>query len=111
MSISFLTQTITRVRPVYTTERGDQVADWTNATTTDLTGWRLQPLVGEELLGLRDAVTRRWKAFGPPGVDVTELDRIRYAGVEYEVDGFVQRWPSPTGVLAHTELILKRVEG
>lgn len=110
-SISFKRDSVTIIRPNYVTERGDLVKSWTGATEHTETGWRVQPLVGDEVLGDRDAVVRRWKGLGPPAADITEMDRVRHAGIVYEVDGAVQRWPSPTGLLAHTEVTLKLVEG
>lgn len=111
MVISFATDTVTVIRPAYLTSRGDQVPDWDHATEHDSTGWRIQPLAGEEVLTGRDAVVDRRKGFGPIDADVNERDRIRFAGLLFEIDSPIQRWRSPTGTIAHTEITLRRVEG
>lgn len=121
MVISFKTETITVIRPTYITERGNQIPDWDNTTEHSVTGCRVQPMAGEEVLfsgageggQARDAVVSRWKIFGPDGaaMDLDEQDRVRHAGIVYEVDGYIQRWPSPTGVLRHDEAVLRRVDG
>lgn len=117
--ISFKNQTITVLRPTFVVERGDEVPDWSNPTQHLITGCRLQPMSADEVLfsgaggggTARNAVVSRWKLLLPSGADITEHDRVRYADAVYEVDGFVQHWPSPTGALAHGEAVLRRVEG
>lgn len=113
MTISFLTQTVTVIRPAYVTQRGDRIPDWSNATEHTIAGCRLQPQTGVEGAGERraDAVEMRWKLFAPTGADITEQDRVRHDGVVYEVAEYVQHWPSPTGFLAHVEVVLERWEG
>jgi hypothetical protein len=118
MTISFKIETVTVIRAAVVVERGDNMPDWVNATEHPLPGCRLQPMATDEVLfsgsgsgGMaRDAVVTRWKLFGPYDADLTALDRVR-AGVVYEVDGQVQRWRSPTGRLAHIEVVLRRVDG
>lgn len=119
MTVSFATDTVTVIRPAWIVERGDEIPDWSSASEHQITGCRVQPMSGEEVLfsgsggggAARDAVISRWKLFAPTGADITERDRVRHQGVVYEVDGSIQRWPSPTGTLAHTEAVLQRVEG
>jgi hypothetical protein len=109
--ISFKRTTITVVRPAWTTERGDRIPDWDNATTHTVPGCRLQPADGEEDHDNRDGVVRRWNVHGPAGADVDAHDRVRLGGLDYDVDGPVRDWPSPTGALAHTEFALQITEG
>ena len=47
----------------------------------------------------------------PAAADIRDTDRIEYEGVTYDIDGSVERWPSPTGRLAHIEARLVRTEG
>lgn len=82
--------------------------DWDNATRTTVQGCSVQPELGSELLVNRDMVVTRWRLRGPSGMAVTARSRVEYRGDVYEVDGDVERWP---GRLAHTSLLLKRVEG
>lgn len=111
MWFGFETVAVDVIRPAYVNERGDEVADWAAATEHAEDGWIVQALDTAEQLGLRDAVTQRWRALAPVSADVTTKDRIRHAGRVYEVDGEIQPWPTPPGMLQHSELILKRVEG
>ena len=108
-----MTDTLTRIRPAFTSERGDQIPDWLNASEAELTGCRVQPMAGEEVTEPqnRDSVTTAWKVYAPSGTDVRSTDRIRYAGTLYEVNGSVRNWPSPTGTLASTQFELRRVDG
>lgn len=118
--ISFKNQTVTVIRAAVIVERGDDMRDWSNATEHESPGWRVQPMATDEVLfsgsgggggTARDAVITRWKGFGPYDADITAHDRVRHFGAVYEVDGQIQRWPSPSGGLAHTECVLRLVEG
>lgn len=109
--LSFATQTVTVVRPAYIVQRGDTIPDWGNATTHDIVNCVVQPLVGDEVLGDRDSVQYRWKMFLPPNSDITAYDRVIHQGVTYEVDGDIQRWPSPSGAITHDECALNLVRG
>lgn len=111
--ISFKNQTVTVIRAPLIAERGDQIRDWDNAVEHQVAGCRMQPQTGAEGTGERraDAVQLRWKLFAPPGADIVEQDRVRRDGIVYEVAEYVQHWPSPTGTLAHTEVVLQRWEG
>lgn len=110
--ISFLGDTVTVVRaPLVDADYNNQEFDWPNATETEVGGCRVQPERGPEYTTDRDAVTTRWRLFGPDGMDLEATDHIVHQGTTYEVDGSVERWPSPTGALAHIEARLVRVEG
>jgi hypothetical protein len=111
VTVSFATDTITVIRAAYVVERGNQVPDWSAATEHAVTGCRVQPMAGEEVLTGRDAVVNRRKLFAPATADITALDRVRFGGVTYEVESPILPWRSPTSLLAHVETTLKRVEG
>lgn len=119
MTISFKNQTVIVERAATIVERGDTLLDWSNTSDHELSGCRLQPMATDEVLftgaeqgGVaRDAVITRWKLFGPYDGDLTARDRVQFEGTTYEVDGQVQRWRSPTGVLDHLECVLRLVEG
>ncbi|MFB7798937.1 hypothetical protein [Isoptericola sp. NPDC056134] len=104
---SFASTTLTRVRPVMIDDHGTQVPDWTApGAELSIPGWSVQPGASPEVLQNRQNVTVRWTAYGPAGADVLATDAIRYDGTLYAVDGEPARWPSPTGGLAHTVLLL-----
>lgn len=120
--ISFKNQAITVIRPTeWIDERGDRFPNWDTAAEHLVTGCRLQPMASDELHftgssesegGVaRTAVITRWRLFTPHDPDLQALDRVRYDGTVYEIDGQVQDWPSPTGALRHSEVILRRVDG
>lgn len=107
--ISFHNQTVEVLAGTSTTDRyGNAATDWSEPTATDVDGCRLVPVPGDEVL---DRVTRRWILFAPLDTAITAASRVRWAGVVYDVDGEVRRWPSATGRLAHIEADLERVEG
>jgi hypothetical protein len=112
--VSFARKTITRLRATTVVERGDSILSWTSPSTLDIEGCIFQPIPSDEILRdrtNRDAVISRWRVHAPPGSDVIEVDRVRVDSVDYEIDGFIQRWQGPTGSLAHDEFELKRVDG
>lgn len=108
MLLSFMTQTITRVRPATRVVNGRTVPDWTVAPQSELgiPGWTVQPGDMSEELANRSSTTARYTALGPANVDILPTDAVRFQGVLYQVDGGPQFWPSPTGALDHTYLRL-----
>lgn len=110
--ISFHTDSVTVLRaPLVDADYNNQEYDWPNATETEVAGCRVQPERGSDYTIDRDAVETRWRLFGPDGMDIRDTDRIMHQGVTYDIEGSVERWPSPTGALAHIEARLVRVEG
>lgn len=117
--ISYHTDTVTVVRaPVVKDPYDNDVFDWPNATSTPVTGCRVQPEHGSSRAGGgveyvidREAITTKWRLFGPAGMDLLATDRVQHQGATYAVDGSVERWPSPTGRLAHVEARLTLTEG
>lgn len=104
---SFMTQTLTRVRPATIVVNGSTVPDW-DAEPDELVipGWTVQPGEMDESLANRSSETARYSALGPAGADIRADDSVEFDGVLYDVDGGPQRWPSPTGGLDHTFLRL-----
>lgn len=111
MWFGFETSTVDIIRPGSKVVRGDTLPDWDTATEHSEPGWIVQPLAAAEQLGLRDANITSLRALAPAPADVTPLDRVRYAGTVYEVDGKPQPYPTPPGMLQHNEIVLKLVEG
>lgn len=115
-TISFKNQTVTVIKPLTTTQRNDQVLVWEDAPETNVSGCRFQPEIGNEQTSNsygvgRDSVASRGVVFGPTGMDVAAIDRVRFNGDVYEIDGPIRRWSSPSGRLAHVEFTVERVEG
>jgi Phage head-tail joining protein. len=110
--ISYHRDTVTVVRAELVDDGyGNQVPDWANAARHVVLGCRVQPERGSEYTLDRDAIVTRWRLFAPAAADIRDTDRIEYEGVTYDIDGSVERWPSPTGRLAHIEARLVRTEG
>jgi hypothetical protein len=109
--LSFATTTVTVVRPNYIVQRGDSIPNWSDTVSHDIPNCIVQPLVGAEVLGDRDSVEYKWKMFLPANSDITSYDRVIHLGVTYEVDGDIQRWPSPSGSITHDECSLNLVRG
>ena len=102
----------TIITPGSVTERGVTIPDWASATETSEDGWRFTPLPASEVLEYgRQGVTVKLAGCGPYDSVVTAHCRVTVGGETYEVAGEPQRWPSLTGDLAHTEVVLQRVDG
>lgn len=109
---SFATQSITVVEPTLVDDRGTMVADYeTPLSEVEVTGCSVQPGASAEVLAARQGVSVRWTVYAPAAAVVTAHSAVRYAGRLYDVDGEPQRWPSPTGGLDHTVLLLVDHEG
>jgi hypothetical protein len=107
--ISFHQQTVEVLTGAPTTDRyGNAALDWTSPSVAVVSGCRVLPVTGAEVL---DRVTQRWMLFAPLGTALLATDRVRFGGVTYDVVGEVRRWSSPSGAVAHIEADLERVEG
>jgi head-tail adaptor len=107
--ISFHRETVEILTGVATSDRyGNVATDWENSTTAVVSGCRLVPIRGEEVL---DRLTRRWVLYAPLDAPVTASSRVRWDGNVYDVAGDVRRWRSVSGLIAHIEVDLERVEG
>lgn len=112
MSISFATQTVTRVRAAVTTDAyGNRVLNWDSpgVSRAPIDGCRVQPVDSSEYTIDSERITTRWWWRGPYDADLTGLDRIEHDGLTFSVDGDVTRHRSPTGFLDHAECFLRRV--
>lgn len=112
---SWFTDTITVIRPATRVDRyGDTVEDWDDPVETEVGGCKVNPLAGTEDTGRLDdraALSRRWSVNAPPDADIHAHDRVRFDDTEYQVDGDVSRWRSPTGMVSHLYFELIRWEG
>lgn len=106
-----MTQSATRLRPVMEVDpySGEETKeDWTTPDRLELTPASIQPMQSGEITFDRDTFTARWWLWTPGHPDVKGRDKIEYAGEVYEIEGDVMQWP---GRLAHTQLMLKKVDG
>ena len=84
---------------------------------TDIPGCSFQPMWGQEDVGNLDQVIDRWRLFMPALavidqlIDPEAVDRIRVAGLLYEINGKPQPWTDLDGNLDHIMVFCKRVEG
>lgn len=109
---SFCNQSINVVRAKKTTtSRGSEVPDWTDTTTTTVTGCSIQPASTSlsqdgRILGIADG----WTAYVPEGTDVKAGDRIDVDGESYAINGEPRKWTGPSRT-SHIQLNLVRWEG
>lgn len=69
-----------------------------------------QPVSSTEDVVNQQRTEATHKAFLAAGTDVTAKDRLRYKGLDYQIDGQPERW-SPHGTEHHIEVFCLRVEG
>lgn len=95
---------------------GNDVPDWTTASSTTVMGVNVQPGARstEVADGTTDATTTWFSLFTPTGsgdLDLLSTDRVEYAGLTLEVDGDVARWPDPfTAGVSKVEATLRLVQ-
>ena len=109
--ISFWTQSITRLRPSTTTERGSTVYDWSAPDRLVIDGCSVQPASTSlsqdgRVQGITDGLT----VYAPEDADLQAGDRIEYGGNVYTINGDPLLWPG-AGRLAHMQLNLTRWRG
>ena len=111
MFTGLLTQSATRLRgvPVVDPYSGEETGvDWSTPARLVLARASVQPLQSGEITFDRDTFTARWWLWCAGHPDIVGRDRIEYASEVYEIEGDVMQWP---GRLAHTQLMLKKVDG
>lgn len=87
---------------------GNETRDWANAAATPLRA-DVQPQSTTESTDRRQLVIDRWTVICPPA-DVSATDRIRWEGLDYEVDGEVGRFKRH-GQLHHLEFTIRHLTG
>jgi len=110
-------KTAYRIRPAVVDERGSTYLDYTaeggaaRAAAYDVV---VQPVTGAENGDAgRQAVLAQYSVTdrNSPPQFWQDSDHVEIDGVEYQVEGHVQRWGSPTGALSHTYMLVNRWEG
>lgn len=104
-------QTVVRKRAGAVTGT-DQYGDPIQAAASELsiTGCSVQPGGGSEFDDRRQATTTLFTVWAPAGADVVETDIVNHEGVDYAVDGPVERW-NPNPRMAYVMFRLKAVAG
>ncbi|MEV8134297.1 hypothetical protein [Microbacterium aurantiacum] len=112
MRSSFASLTVVRLRYPVRDDYGVEVPDY-SATPTEavIEGCWYEPTSSAESRDGRSAVRTGYTIDAPADVDVRSTDRIRIAGVEYDVEGDPLAVPSPTGMLASTRITATNWEG
>lgn len=102
--------TVTLLRAPLTTDAyNNDVPDWDNVASEDVTGCSVQPAGADEYTVDREAVVVRLRAFLPGVHDVDSATaRAQWLGDTYEIDG-VEPWVFEP--LSHTDLLLRKVTG
>lgn len=73
-------------------------------------GCSVQPGAGAEFIDRRDTIQTLFTVWAPETADVVETDVIAFDGVDYAVDGQVERWNVGTR-LDHKVIRLRAVNG
>lgn len=102
---------VRRGRSTSTTEDeyGNPVPDPPGPDLT-ITGCSVQPGAGPEFNDRREATTTIWTVWAPIESDVVDTDTVAYKGIDYAVDGQVERWEVGTA-LDHLVIRLTKVTG
>lgn len=99
---SFCKDSVTVKRAQETDKRGTKVLDWSNPTSSTLTGCSVQPNSStRDFDGREIQVTEDWTLYAPPGSDIKAGDRIEWNSLTFEINGAPMPWTSPTGRVSH----------
>lgn len=108
---SLMVQPVVLLKPALVADRnGNQVPNWEAATQTATVGWLAQTSATELIEPGRDGGMSSWLLYLPAGTIIDRTYRVRSAGATYDVDGPVNRAPTPRGE-HHVEVRLRRTEG
>lgn len=107
---------VTRLRaPSSAGPDGVAVPNWKSAESTwskvDYPGSSFQPISSNEdvVAQQRTEATHEW--FAPAGADVLPTDRVRFAGLDYQVEGQPKVWRDGAGREDHQEIRCFRITG
>ncbi len=76
----------------------------------DYPGSSFQPMSSDESIVAQQRTRSTHRAFLPAGADVLVTDRLRFDGLDYQVDGQPERWRI-NGIEHHLEVLVFRVSG
>lgn len=107
MLVSWASQTLTVVSPIFIDDRGKKVATFPpDAPRREVPGCDVQPGGSSEDLALRQNLIIRFTALLPAGAIVSESDQIIYQNRPFAIDGAIEDWFSPTGAISYRKLVL-----
>lgn len=109
--LSFMTETVTRVRPVMAEDSRHNLIPSTKGEELLISGCSVQPGATAEDIAMRDTVTIRLTVYAPFGADVRADDLIIWRGRTYQVNGHPEQWSSPSGAVSHVKFSLVDWEG
>lgn len=108
---------VTRLRaPNVTGPDGAEIpGNWSTVTEPQLLkvnypGSSFQPLSSAESIVAQQRTKSTHRAFLPAGADVLVTDRLRFDGLDYQVDGQPERWRIG-GIEDHVEVLCYRIAG
>jgi hypothetical protein len=106
---------VTRLRaPVAAGPDGLSIPNWKAAEATwskvDYPNSSFQPLGSTEDVVAQQRAESTHKWFAPAGADVVATDRLRFGGLDYQVDGDPERWRID-GREHHLEVLCFRITG
>lgn len=107
--------TVTRLRAPRVPDRysGEDRFDWSRENALDklpITDASVQPEAGaEEAAGDRELVTSRWRLFAEGRPDLSDDDRVRWMGHDYQIEGAVGVFDDD--LLPHITCLLARATG
>ena len=111
---SWARDTVTRIRPGTTVNRGSTEPDWSEdkVSTLTISGCSVQPSTTTlsqdgRVLGITDL----WMCYFPPGSDVAAGDKIIWNNKEYQLVGEPRIWTSPTEMVSSIQAQLERWSG
>ena len=112
MPLSFMTDTVTVIRPALSTKNGMEYLDWTNPVTKTISRVHVVAQANAQDLGNRTLnLTDRRLLRAPFDADIQAGDHVIWHGEEYAVDGEVYHTKSPTGRISTTRCTLVRWQG
>lgn len=90
----------------------DQYGDPIKGAASDLaiSGCSVQPGGGSEFDDRREATTTLYTVWAPANADVVETDLVNHEGIDYAVDGAIERW-NANPRMAYKMIRLKAVAG
>jgi hypothetical protein len=107
--VSLGSHTIIRIRLPERDKNGDPKPG--TGSEINIEGCSVQPRQSTEATDLRNTVTTGLIVFAPGRPDILPVDRIRWDGVTYAVDGEPAFWEDLEAAEDHAEITLRRVEG
>ena len=107
MPLSFMTDSVTVIRPGSITSRGSTVPDWANATRRAVSDVQVTPVsTVQDRDGRVVNVSDRYRLRCRFEADIQPGDRVEWRGQTFEVDGDVFHTQSPTGRVSSTRCTL-----